>query len=136
MIRSLKNTNLDNEKKEAEKNYYDAMHQYIATRLGRPLDKMSVRITFLATFLLKFCLLKFIYGLKRNKNFVYFTNQPKRFSNLFFVNLRLKKPFQAFRSQFPSTFFKIRSLYNPGNHFLIICFHSLNPCGSHSVMGV
>jgi len=41
LVRGLKNPNLDNEKKLAEQKYYDAMHQYIATRLGRPLDRMS-----------------------------------------------------------------------------------------------
>ncbi|XP_057312969.1 exocyst complex component 1-like isoform X2 [Hydractinia symbiolongicarpus] len=41
VIRGLKNTSLENEKKQAEQNYYDAMHQYILTRLGRPLDRMS-----------------------------------------------------------------------------------------------
>ncbi|XP_012556350.1 exocyst complex component 1 isoform X1 [Hydra vulgaris] len=41
MIRGLKNANLENEKRGVEQKYYDVMHQYIATRLGRPLDRMS-----------------------------------------------------------------------------------------------
>ena len=42
VIRGLKNANLDKEKLQAEQAYYDAMNQYIATRLGRPLERMSV----------------------------------------------------------------------------------------------
>ena len=42
-IRGLKNQALDDEKKQAEQMYKDAMNQYIATRLGRPLERMSVR---------------------------------------------------------------------------------------------
>lgn len=41
-IRGLKNPSLEDEKKQAEKMYKDAMNQYIATRLGRPLEHMSV----------------------------------------------------------------------------------------------
>ncbi|XP_066926565.1 exocyst complex component 1-like isoform X2 [Clytia hemisphaerica] len=40
-IRGLKNQALDDEKKQAEQMYKDAMNQYIATRLGRPLERMS-----------------------------------------------------------------------------------------------
>ena len=56
MIRGLKNTNLDNDKKGVEQKYYEVMHQYIATRLGRPLDRMSVLIFIL---LFKFSLFSF-----------------------------------------------------------------------------
>jgi len=41
-IRGLKNQAIDDNKKQAELMYKDAMNQYIATRLGRPLDRMSV----------------------------------------------------------------------------------------------
>lgn len=41
IIRGLKNQSLEHEKKLAEKAYYDAMTQYISSRLGRPLDRIS-----------------------------------------------------------------------------------------------
>ena len=41
IIRGLRNPNLDAERKNAEKLYYDAMHQYISSRLALPLDRIS-----------------------------------------------------------------------------------------------